>query len=126
MNAPTLNDLRAAFPARDLGDEKMSQVRELLLGDFVRANEARISALEGRIRDLETGIGERLTVLNARIEAQDGRIRDLETGIGERLTVLNARIEALAVDHTTDRQAAFDELGKSVRDLGERIRGLSR
>lgn len=101
MNAPTLNDLRTAFPARDLADEKMNQIRDLLIGDFVRASEARIAALEGRIRDLETGIG-------------------------ERLTVLNTRIEALAVDHTADRQAAFDELGKSVRELGERIRVLAR
>ena len=101
MNAPSKNDIRGAFPARDLNDEKMIQVRELLIGDFVRASEARLSALESRIRDLETGIG-------------------------ERLSVLGARIETLAADHTADRNAAFDELGKSVRDLGERIRILTR
>ena len=42
MNAPTLNDIRAAFPARDLVDEKMVQIRELLIGDYVRASEARM------------------------------------------------------------------------------------
>ena len=101
MNATILNDIRQAFPARDLADEKMNQVRELLIGDFARASEARIAALEGRIRDLETGIG-------------------------ERLSALDHRIGVLAADHTADRQAAFDELGKSVRDLGERIRQLPR
>ena len=101
MNATILNDIRQAFPARDLADEKMNQVRELLIGDFARASEARIAALEGRIRDLETGIG-------------------------ERLSALDHRIGVLTADHTADRQAAFDELGKSVRDLGERIRQLPR
>jgi len=101
MNAPNLNDIRSAFAAREAGDEKMNQVRDLLIGDFVRVSEARLAALEGRIRDLETGIG-------------------------ERLTLLQQRIETLGADHTADRQAAFDELGKHVRDLGERIRVLSR
>jgi len=100
MNAPSLNDIRPAFSVRDEADEKMIQVRDLLIGDYARATDARLTALETRIRDLETGIG-------------------------ERLTLLQQRIEALGADHTADRQASFDELGRHVRDLGERIRVLS-
>ena len=112
MNAPSLNDLRNAIPARDLADEKMSQVRDLLVGDLMRANDARIAAVEARS--------------DARVAALETRVRDLETGIGQRLTTLHQRIEALAADHTADRQAAFDELGKSVLELGDKIRILSR
>ena len=101
MNAPTLNDLRNALPARDLPDEKMNQVRDLLVGDFIRLTETRMMMLETRIRDLENGLG-------------------------QRLTVLHQRIEALSADHTVERQAAFDELAKSVLDLGDRIRMISR
>jgi len=100
MNAPSLNDIRPAFSVRDPVDEKMAQVRDLLIGDFARTTDARLAALETRIRDLEMGLG-------------------------ERLTLLQQRIEALGAGHTADRQAAFDELGKHVRDLGERIRVLS-
>ena len=46
MNAPSLNDLRNAIPARDLTDEKMNQVRDLLVGDLMRANDARMALLE--------------------------------------------------------------------------------
>lgn len=101
MNAPTLNELRNAIPARDLADEKMIQVRDLLVGDFIREMTARMTVMETRIRDLENGLG-------------------------QRLTVLNQRIEALAADHTVDRQAAFDELSKCVLDLGDKIRAISR
>lgn len=100
MNAPSLNDIRPAFAVRDPEDEKMSQVRELLVGDFVRSSEARLTALETRIRDLETGLG-------------------------ERLIQLQQQIERLGSDHTIERRAAFDELGSHIRDLGERIRVLS-
>ena len=101
MNAPSLNDLRNAFPARELSDEKMNQVRDLLFGDVMRANDARMATLETRVRDLETGMG-------------------------QRLTLLHQRIEALAADHTTDRQAAFVELAKYVLEMGDKIRALSR
>jgi hypothetical protein len=101
MNAPSLNELRNALPARDLADEKMTQVRELLIGDFVRTSEVRMMALETRMRDLEAGMG-------------------------QSLAALHQRIEAMAADHSLDRRAAFDELAKSVLDLGDRIRSISR
>jgi hypothetical protein len=100
MNAPSLNELRNAIPSRDVADEKMSQVRDLLIGDFARTSEARIAALEVRMRDLETGFG-------------------------QRLQALHQRIETLAADTTIDRRAAFEELAKGVLDLSDRIRHLS-
>ena len=112
MNAPSLNDLRNAIPARDLTDEKMNQVRDLLVGDLMRANDARMALLEARMRDLETGLGQRMTSLHQQIE--------------DHVTVLHQRIAVLAADHTADRQSAFDELAKSVLELGSKIRVLSR
>lgn len=108
MNAPSLNDLRNAIPVRDLGDEKMNQVRELLIGDFIRASEARTAALEARVRELEMGLGQRLAVLHQRLDA------------------MAADHHQLAADHTADHQSAFDELAKSVLELGDRIRGIPR
>lgn len=101
MNAPTLNELRNSIPARDLADEKMMQVRDLLVGDFLRETQARMMALENRLRDLENGLS-------------------------QRLVVLNQRIDSLAADHTVDRRAAFDELSKYVADLGDKIRSIPR
>ena len=89
MTAPTLNELRNgsaardfparedaarevlpfeprdAFEPRDMADEKMNQVRDLLVGDFTRDMLARMMAMEARIRDLEVGLGQRLTALGA-------------------------------------------------------------
>jgi hypothetical protein len=101
MNAPSLNDLRNAVPSRELADEKMNQVRDLLIGDFVRLTDVRLAAVETRMRDMETGFG-------------------------QRLQVLHQRIEALAADTSIDRRAAFEELSKSVLELSGRIHTLSR
>lgn len=101
MNAPTLNELRNSIPARDLADEKMNQVRDLLVGDFIREQQSRMMAMENRLRDLENGLS-------------------------QRLAVLSQRIETLAADHTIDRRAAFDELSKCVLDLGDKIRAIPR
>lgn len=111
MNAPTLNELRNALPARelvtrdlaprDLADEKMLQIRDLLLGDFIRETQARMTSMETRIRDLETGLG-------------------------QRLSELHQRIETLNSDHTVDRRAAFDDLSKCVLELADRVRIIGR
>lgn len=101
MNAPSLHEIRNGMTARDPADEKMNQVRDLLIGDYVRASEARLDAMEVRMRDLETGIT-------------------------QRLTLLQQRIESLGADHTLDRQAAFEQLGRSVAELGDKIRLIVR
>ena len=137
MNAPTLNDLRNALPvrdlsgrdlaardleARDLADEKMTQVRDLLVGDFIKESQARMMALETRIRDLENGLGQRLSVLTQQIETLGQHIGTMGQHIGS----MDQRIETVSVDHTVDRQAAFDELSKCILDLGDKIRAISR
>lgn len=102
MNVPpTLKDLRPAAALKDAGDDRMEQVRELLVGEPLRLQEARLLALENRLRDLE-GL------------------------VFRRVDALTARIEALAGETDKDRRAAFDELSHMVLDLSENIRRLSR
>ncbi|MCB1520873.1 MAG: hypothetical protein KDJ37_09900 [Hyphomicrobiaceae bacterium] len=101
MNATSLNALRQTQPQRDPQDEKMEQIRDLLVGDLLRRTDQRLDAL-------------------------DARIGDLETSIGSRLSALHARLEALAGEVGADRRATFDELAQSVLELGDRIRKISR
>lgn len=101
MNAPTLNELRHAIPARDAVDEKMVQVRDLLVGDVVREQEARMLAIENRLHELERTFA-------------------------DRIALINERIEALSAGHTGERRAAFEELSRHIQDLGDRVRGLAR
>ena len=105
MNATSLNALRQSVEQsggqRDIADEKMEQVRELLVGDFLRANEGRIASLEARVRDLETDVG-------------------------RRLDALHTRMEALAGELTGERRASFDELARNLSELGEKVRNISR
>ena len=100
MNAPSLSDIRSA-PGREPTDEKMDQVRELLVGDTLRRLEARLAFAETRLNDVEIGIG-------------------------RQLDALEARIEALAASSHDDRRATFEALAHSVSELGEQIRRISR
>lgn len=99
MNATSLSELRG--PGRDLPDEKMDQIRELLVGDAVRRVEARLAMMEARVNDLEVGISRQLDALEARIEAFAG------TAEGE-------------------RRSTFEALARSVSELGDQIRRISR
>jgi len=105
MNANSLNALRNAAgstnAARDVSDEKMDQVRELLLGDFAREAENRIAALEARFRDHETYVGQRLDALHSRLEAMAGEL-------------------------TGDRRAGFEELARGLSDLSEHVRRVAK
>ena len=100
MSATSLNDLGSGSDPRQLTDEKMEQVRELLFGDYERQTEARVSVLETRIRDLELSLHRRLDAMQARLDA------------------ISAEIDA------TQRQA-LDEIGSGLQDLGERIKRVS-
>ena len=100
MNAPSLTDIRNVA-GRELTDEKMEQVREILVGDSVRRMEARLTFLESRVNEFEVGIGRQLDALEARIEALAG------TAEGE-------------------RRSAFEALASSVAGLSEQIRRISR
>ncbi len=100
MNGPP-NDLKPAPGSREGSEDRMEQIRELLVGEHLRVQEARLAAVESRLRDLE-GL------------------------VFRRVDALTARIEALAADTGSDRRAAFDELSRMVLDLSENIRRLSR
>jgi hypothetical protein len=82
-------------------DNQMEQIRELLVGDILRRTEARIGTIEARLKQLEEDLG-------------------------RRIDALAARIDTLGRDQTSGRQAAFEELSRSVVEMGERIRGLSK
>lgn len=101
MNAPSLSELRPASAQRDPSDEKMDQIRELLIGQHVRDGEARFAALEARIRDVEISLS-------------------------RRLDALSARLEAMAAETGAERRNTFEELSRGVAELGEHIRKISR
>lgn len=100
MNAPPLNEFRTGS-ATEFTDEKMDQIRELLLGDTLRRLEMRIAHLEARLQNQDAGIA-----------------RKLES--------VEARIESLAGASDGDRRATFEALSQAVADLGEQIRRISR
>ncbi len=100
MNAPLLSDIRHSA-GRELTDEKMDQVRELLLGDVLRRLEARIAYLEARLGDVELGISRQLDAVEARIEGLTGAAEG-------------------------DRRSAFEALASSVAALSDNIRRINR
>jgi outer membrane murein-binding lipoprotein Lpp len=101
MNATSLAELRAAAGARGAADEKMEQVRELLIGDTVRT-------------------------LNARMAGLEARLRELDQTVASQVQAISARIERLAADSGSERRTAFDDLSRSVLELGERIGRIAR
>lgn len=101
MNAPSLSELRNGLSAREMQDERMDQIRDLLFGDYQRSSEARIAALEIRLRELEGSLERRLDALQARLEALSGEV-------------------------DAGKRSAFDELSKGIEELGARIRQISR
>jgi hypothetical protein len=104
MNIHTLSEYKGAATgaaSADASDEaRMEQIRELLHGELKREHEARISVLEARIRELETGIF-------------------------NQLDALHARVEALSADMLNVRREQLDELARGFVDMGERVRRLT-
>ena len=104
MNVHSLGELNGAasgLAGADASDEaRMEQIRELLHGELKREHEARIAALEERIRELETGIF-------------------------HQLDALHARVEALSADMLNVRREQLDELARGFVDMGERVRRLT-
>ncbi|MBU2581895.1 MAG: hypothetical protein KJ622_09275 [Alphaproteobacteria bacterium] len=101
MTATSLGALRDGEPTRKITDEKMDQVRELLLGDDLRRTELRLDAIENRISVFETDVARRIDAMQARIEAMSGEVAG-------------------------ERRAAFDELAKGMAELSQRIKSVSR
>jgi len=105
MTATSVNGLRNTTAGTDHAsahrDEKMDQVRELLIGDYTRRYEARLEHLEHRQAAFEREIGQRVDALGVRIDAMAGEL-------------------------TGERRAAFEELSRSVGALSDRIRNISK
>jgi hypothetical protein len=101
MNANSLEQMRAAAALRDGRDDRMEQVRQLLVGDHVREMEARMFAIEQRLRDLDGSVARKLDAVSARIDALAGQL-------------------------DFDRRAAFSDLSQGILELSERIRAVSK
>ncbi|MCB1514497.1 MAG: hypothetical protein KDJ18_06745 [Hyphomicrobiaceae bacterium] len=101
MNATSLDQLRTAPTSRDGQDEKMDQIRDLLVGDVVRQMDRRLGALESRLEDMEASVSSRLSALHARLEAMSGEV-------------------------SADQRSSFDALARSVLELGEHIRKIAK
>ena len=99
MNASNFADFRLAAASGRLSDDKMEQVRELLFGDYRRHHDARLAELEQRVRDFETVVHHRLDTLQTRLDQLSG-------------------------DIGADKRAAFEELARSIADLGDRVRRI--
>lgn len=98
MNAPSLNEIRGA--SGDTTDEKLDQIREIVVGESLRLVESRLSLLENRLDDLEISV-----------------VRQLDA--------LEARIESLATATDGERRSTFEALAESVAHLSEQIRRIS-
>ncbi|MEQ1577585.1 MAG: hypothetical protein ABL894_08030 [Hyphomicrobium sp.] len=101
MNANSLDQVRAATGPREVRDDRMEQVRQLLVGDHLRDMEARMTSLEQKLFEL------------------DG-------SVARKLDAVSARIDALASQLDYDRRAAFSELSQGVLELSERLRAVSK
>ena len=99
-NSPSLSEIRAAA-SRDMADEKMQQVRELLVGDTLRRMEAHLAYLDARINEMES-------VLTRQLDA------------------LETRMSGLVGTAEGDRRTSFEALAQSVSELGDQIRRISR
>lgn len=100
MNATSLSELRGGAAPRDAADDKLEQIRDLLHGEFKRENDARIALLEARLREQEIAFTRRLDAIQARLDAMTGEM-------------------------SAERRQSFDELSRSVMELGDRIRRIN-
>ena len=100
MNGTSLGELRNGAAPTEGTHDKLEQIRDLLYGEFKRDHDARLKAIEARLKDLEG---------------------DLH----RKLDVIQARVEALASEGAAERRSSFDELSRSIFELGDRIRRIS-
>jgi hypothetical protein len=101
MTATSLDLLRNGAPLRKVADEKMDQVRDLLVGDDLRRTDDRLAAIETRLTHLETDVTRKIDAIQARVEAMSGEV-------------------------SSQHRAAFDALSRGIADLGKHVKDLSR
>ena len=90
---------RPEFRVDDAGDEKMEQVRNLLFGEYQRRTDARLAALEQRVREMEAMLERRLDAIDARLEGLSGEI-------------------------DANQRSALEEIARGMQDLGDRVRRI--
>jgi len=81
-------------------EDKMHQIRELLFGETKRENDARLAALEARVREFEQS-------MHRRLEA------------------LQASIDTLAREVGNERKRSLEQLASSIGELGDKVRRIS-
>lgn len=101
MNATSLTELRQTMAQPAGQDQRMEQVRQLLIGDAMQDLEARLSAVETSLRELDTGVAAKLEAISARIDTLSGEME-------------------------STRRSAFEQLSKSLLELSEQVRGISK
>jgi len=101
MTATSINALRNRTNSQDEVDDRMDQVRDLLVGDHIRSSEARLNVLEARVRDMETNFSRQIDAISLRMEALAGEVNN---------------------EHRT----AFNELASNISELGESIRRIAK
>jgi DNA anti-recombination protein RmuC len=99
MNATSRTELRTGTAPEEAVDDKLEQIRDLLYGEFKRDHDTRLKNLEAQVKELEAGLH-------------------------RKLDAIQARVEALATEHTAERRTSFDELSRSIFELGDRIRRI--
>lgn len=117
MNATSLDELRAG-QSPGLQDDKMEQIRELLFGDQVRAFGEQIRQLNAQIATMEQSH-------QAFAAAVEQKQQEFQITVSRQFDAIAARIEGLAGETEAERRSAFEELSRSVLDLGERIRAAT-
>lgn len=100
MNATSLGELRNGAAPAEATDDKLEQIRDLLYGEFKREHDARLKILEAQVKELEVGLH-------------------------RKLDALQVRLETMAGENAAERRTSFDELSRSIFELGDRIRRIS-
>ena len=55
----------------------------------------------------------------------EARLQDLETSLHRKLDAIHVRLDAMASESAAERRTSFDELSRSIFELGDRIRRIS-
>jgi hypothetical protein len=97
MSASPFAEFQATAGPANQNDDKMGQIRELLLGEYRRQCDARLALLEARLRETELSLQ-------------------------RRLDEMQLRIEQLSDASEANQRAAFEELARGIAELSERVR----
>jgi phage host-nuclease inhibitor protein Gam len=148
MNAPYFSGFPQAAPQPDVGDEQLTQVREILVGDFSRDTCSRLAHMEQRLAQMELHFAERVEALETKVELLASQVRGdrsaLETALSHRfqtldeqvngkvsdlsgrIEVLTGRLDTLAAAVEEGRRAAFDALSQGISALGSHIKNIAK